>query len=149
LNRYTAGKGFENVLERITAQAGILCIRIPDGCQVVGLNKLVRRKTPFDYILCKDSKCALIDAKTTIGKTFSITSDLLIKPHQISIMKQANEKGIIAGFLFLFRLTETLCFMEANELEELKYQGKKSIGPQDCMVLGRLGEDLDWNKLWD
>jgi penicillin-binding protein-related factor A (putative recombinase) len=115
----------------------------------VGLRKLIRVKTPFDYVLCKDSKCALIDTKTTIGKRFSLTSDLLIKPHQISIMKAANEKGVIAGFLFLFRLTNIVCFIEAQDLEQMKFEGKKSIGSEDCLLVGKLGEELNWNVLWE
>lgn len=90
----------------------------------------------------------MIDAKTTIGKRFSITDEKLIKPHQISIMRAANEKGISAGFLFLFRLTETLCFIRADVLQHLKFRGDKSIGPENCEVIGRLGEELKWEVIF-
>lgn len=106
-------------------------------------------KTPFDFILCKDNKAAFIDTKTTIGKSFRINDPKLFEPHQISIMKQANEKGIAAGFAILFRLTETVCFIEASDLEQMKYAGKKSIGPNDCQVMGRLGEELKWGMIFD
>lgn len=149
MNSKRVGTGFENVFEKITAQAGILCIRIPDGCKVVGLNNLVRKKTPFDFILISNGQCAMIDTKTTIGESFRINDPKLFEPHQISIMKAANERGITAGFMILFRLTETLCFIEAKDLDNLKYQGKKSIGPSDCILLGRLGEELNWKVLFD
>lgn len=144
------GRHFENLFERLTGRAGLTIIRIPDGCRVVGKNKLIRVETPFDYILLSShNNVAFIDTKATDKKSFSL-SENVFKRHQIRIMKEANELGIAAGFVLFFREKESLAYIEAIDVDRLKNEGKKSIRIEDCtLFLGKLNGELNWSLIFE
>lgn len=144
MKAFHAGKQFEQIFSHVASNAGLTVVRIPDGCRVVGRNKLIRVKSPFDYILAKPGKVAFIDTKTFAANRCAINNPKLFEPHQIGTLSRFCELGIQSGFLIWFRKSDELGFIDADFLQKNLNEGYKSISIKQCFYIGKL---LDPNTI--
>jgi len=126
------GAEFETMLSRSAEAEGFISIRIADGCRQLGRNKLMRVKTPFDFVLFKSPiETIFVDSKTTNNKTFAYSS---ITPHQIEILKRLTLKGATAGYIVYFRPFNKVIWFSASLLYELN--SGESLKPEQGILLG-------------
>ena len=90
--------------------------RFPDGCKVLRGNKIIRIKTPFDWVLTFGGVTALIDTKTTNLDSFPHSK---IEAHQVAEMLAHSQSGAKAGYVIWFRKTDDLFFLSALTLSQL------------------------------
>lgn len=136
---YTAGRQFELIFLKSGARQGIGILRIPDGCKRVG-KSLVPVKTPCDFILLMDGKCALIDTKTQgSGHTFPRAN---INLNQVSEMNSMVHYGALGGYVCWFRDINKVVFYNceilSNTSEGLHSDRGVYLGPIESMDLRML-----------
>lgn len=124
------GKAFESLIETILELKGFTVLRIPDGCKQVTPYKMIRVKSPFDFIAHKKGECIYFDAKTCEGKTFVYSK---INQEQLKNLNRLQESGFKAGYIIEFRDSAKIVFASAETL--LKVVSGKSIKPSDCEAL--------------
>lgn len=115
-------------------------VRIPDGCRQINLNKLIRVKSPFDFLATKNGKAIFCDTKTCEGKTFPHSK---INQLQIKELLRIAKNGFLAGYVINFRETDTYSFISAEILSQLK-KGK-SVKASDYLDLG---QEINIDKLF-
>jgi hypothetical protein len=104
------GEALERLLEFAAKGEGHSIIRIPDGCKQIGRGRLVRVKSPFDYILASNSRCTFFDAKHTSEKFLYLSS---IASHQIEAMeKLMRSPNVRTGFIVLFSESKRIEFFD-------------------------------------
>lgn len=138
------GDFFENQLHREALNRGYSVIKIPSGCKSLGLGKLIRVATPFDFVFTKSSRVIFIDAKTTKTNTFTNSK---VTPHQLSALYEQEKQGICAGYIVHFQNTNKIVFFSATRLKSLSLgQGLKQ---DDGVLLGidfKINLDLIFNS---
>lgn len=92
---------------------GIAITRIPDGCRTLGPRKLIRVKSPFDWILSLNGRAALIDTKTTQGDTFPNS-----KIDACQVGEMLNHAPVLSGYVVRFERLAILAFIPATILSE-------------------------------
>lgn len=115
-----AGEYFETSLEYVCSRDQIILVRIPDGCKVRKHGrslKLVRVKTPFDFIIAKKNKAIFFDAKSINSKTFPYSC---IDSNQLYHLSKLNSEGLKAGYLIRFREIDQIVFFDVQTLAQLK-----------------------------
>lgn len=124
------GKAFEFLIETILELKGFTVLRIPDGCRQVSPYKIIRTKTPFDFLAHKSGECIYFDAKTTQGKTFPYS---LVNHDQVKHLLRLQESGFRAGYIIEYREAAEIVFASAKTL--LNLVPGKSLKPSDCETL--------------
>ena len=90
-----------------------------------------------DCLMFKSPKLALIELKTTKGKSYSITKKGFQQIDKLS--KIEKFKNLITGFIINFRELELTYFITIeNFLKFLKDTGKKSIRFSECEMYGKV-----------
>jgi len=126
------GDEFEAIVKSAGALDGFHVIRMPDGCKVIGPNKLMRVRTPFDFIFVKSRKETFFaDTKTTEGKSFSHSQ---ITPHQLDELLKIELNGGIAGYIVYFRETNEIVWFSSSKLNSIS-RGE-SLKPEEGVLLG-------------
>lgn len=126
------GEEFENILKANAYVAGFEVLRIPDGCRQVGHNKLIRVRSPFDFVFIKSkTEIVFIDAKSTNNKTFSKSA---ISEDQLHNLSAIEKKGHIAGYIIYFRSTNQIIFFSVAKLKQLA--PRQSLQAVDGTYLG-------------
>lgn len=134
------GALFENMFQNTCRRTGIAVTRVPDGCRSLGSHKLIRVKTPFDWICTYMGKTALLDTKTCLGHAFSHSQ---IAEHQIHELVHHEINGATAGYVIWLRKNDDVIFVEAKELEQLaKKRGAISVGDPYARLIGK-GRDFN------
>lgn len=128
-----AGKQWESIFERTAHSQGVTCIRMPDGCRVVGPNKLIRVRTPFDYILIHKSTSVYLDCKSFDSDQITYS---MIKDHQMATLLDIEISGCPAGYLIYFRKSNVICFAKASQLSRI--QPETSLHGREMIILGQL-----------
>lgn len=137
------GKRWEGYFENHCRINRINILRIPDGCRTVGRNKILRVKTPFDYIISKNKQTYLIDTKTTAGKSFSHAQ---ITDHQVNSMFTHSFNGSVkSGYIIYFRERNLISFFDAKLLLQLK--PGSSLEPNHGIILGNI-EKMSFSSLF-
>jgi len=130
------GAAFEATFHDACTREGIAITRMPDGCKQVGATRLIRVKTPWDFILTRNGKTAFIDTKTTSDDTFPFKS---IEPHQAEAMYRHDCEGtpnVIGGYVIEFRKINQVIFVPAMHLHNALHCGVKgSFKPTDDFVI--------------
>lgn len=115
LSRVIAGKraqrngaDFEAIFDWACTSQGIAITRIPDGCKQLP-NKLIRVKSPFDWVLSYNNKTAIIDTKTIDNNSF---------PHSKIDSFQVGEliKHPISGYIVWLRDINDVLYIPAHTL---------------------------------
>ena len=151
----SVGKIFEESVKKSVPDY-ILTIRLNDSPQAFKQSNLTRftPKTPFDYI-CFDTKSRTLfclELKSTCNKYMGfedINSDeeqnKMIHKHQtLGLLKCSAYSGVVAGFLFNFRLSdnEITYFMEINQFQKMcESINKKSFNIADAILYGAVKID--------
>lgn len=123
----------------MATSAGIRVTRLPDGCKQIGPGKLIRVRSPFDWILSFKGKTALLDTKTISGKTFPYSA---IDDFQAHILYAHEMEGAIAGYVVEIRGENRIIFLKASQLMS-KLGQRGSFKPEDGLDLG-----TDFTRLW-
>lgn len=121
------GQAFEEIFQLVCRQNRIACTRIPDGCRSIGRNRLMRVKTPFDWVISHDGKSAMIDTKSTLAGTFPHSA---IDRNQVKAMMEHCLVGVLAGYVIATQKNHQVFFIPATILIELSFQ-RGSISAQD------------------
>jgi hypothetical protein len=89
------GASFEQLFKTRCEYSGLGVTRIPDGCKQLGGGRIIRVKSPFDWIVSSQSKTALIDTKVR-SKARLTVSDF----DQDQALELSKHKGAtMAGFV--------------------------------------------------
>jgi penicillin-binding protein-related factor A (putative recombinase) len=131
------GKLGEKIFANTLRQRGWSVVRIPDGCKQIANNKLIRVKSPFDFMTAKESVAIFCDVKSTATKSFAYS---LINQFQVKELLDISKNKFIAGYVVHFRSLNTWVFISAEKLA--KARPGQSIKPKDCINLGA-GIDVD------
>lgn len=137
------GKNFEDIFERASLRSQVTATRMPDGCRQIGAHKLIRVKTPFDWILSTPRGTALIDTKTS-KENFPFSK---IEEHQISEMIRHQDNNVRCGYVIWLRDVDQVIFVSAYKLRAAQYAKRGSIESGDGILLGR-SQDFDVRKIW-
>lgn len=133
------GALFEQIFYAHCKRRGIKCTRNPDGCRRVGPKQLVQVRTPWDFTLTFAARTALLDTKTTDGKSFSHSK---IEPHQVREMLDHEIAGAVAGYIVWTRETDKVFFLPATELVSLmKFRGSVTENHPGAVQLGTVNGD--------
>lgn len=143
-NAKRVGNGFEIVFSRMCSSVGVLVTRVPDGCRCVGKNKLIRVKTPFDWIISWYDRSALIDTKST-DKNYLQVSE--IKEHQAAEL-QKHSLSLCSGYVVRFTGSKRVCFIPVARLIRSLHE-RVSIYSDDPEIK-LLGDEctFDVRKIW-
>lgn len=120
---------------------GMVVTRFPDGCKVVGKNRLVRVKTPCDWVITYGGVSALIDTKTTAKNTFPFSK---IETHQVDEMARHQSAGAKAGYVIWFRQTDDIIFVASLLLSEF-ISKRGSLKCEEGNNIIHLGKSRDFN----
>lgn len=89
------GDNFEMLFEARCRIFNVHFERVPNGCKQVAPNRVIRVRTPFDYILAFNGKSAVVDLKSCEARSFGYSK---IVPHQLQALKNLSV-GMIAGYI--------------------------------------------------
>lgn len=128
LKKKVHGDFFEALVEFFANADKLFIIKIPEGCKVAK-GKLVRVKSPFDFMLNLKEATMLFDAKTTMNKFFSYSA---INQDQILNLAKMNNPSNFCGYVICF--DKEVGFAPVELLARVK--PKTSININDCIYLG-------------
>lgn len=139
------GQNFENIFHAACYRQGMAVTRIPDGCRQVGPTKLLRVKTPFDWVVSYKDHTALIDTKTINAGTVGNAS---VVEHQVIDMLRHEIQGTKAGYVIWLRKLERVLFIPASILHKaLGIRGSIAPTVDGAVDLGSI-QDLDPRKIF-
>jgi penicillin-binding protein-related factor A (putative recombinase) len=134
------GANFERYFEKCASLKGWRVTRVPDGAKHLGKDRIVRVKSPFDFVLTKKGKALFVDTKTTQGETYSYSS---INQAQVEELLAIEKQDHTAGFIINFRQNGLFCFVKASELSEVC--PGQSIRSKNLIDLGK---EIDIERLF-
>ena len=142
------GLGFENIFQWAGRSQGFHVERMPDGCKTIGKNKIIRIKTPFDFVICKEGRCAFVDTKTINANTFPFN---LIKQHQVDCLANIGLHAA-SGYVVWYRKSDRINFYLAEILITLG--SNDSLSHEKGIPLGKISDFrlqpiLDYYKVKD
>ena len=126
------GKQFENYFKKRLERGGWNVLRIPDGCMHVGPGNVIRKKTPFDYVVSKKSTVVFCDVKTCQDSTFPYSK---INRDQLRELLILENNGFMAGYFINFRSEQATCFVSASRLSQI--MPRESIKHSEHVDLGK------------
>ena len=131
------GQSFERNLIIEASYQDFAHIQIPDGCRQLGFNKLIRVKSPFDFVFVNNKselpKVIFFDAKSTLLKSFPYDK---IKAHQLrDLLKFQNTKYIKSGYIINFENLNKVVFFSAEKLRQSTYT-KTKLTPELGIEIG-------------
>lgn len=137
------GEAFEVTLETAALISRLQLLRIPDGCRQIGGNRLIRVKSPFDYVLRAPRRLAFLDAKSTLELAFYASS---IPPHQFNALKifdgLPQSMDVVSGFIVNFKSAGVVEFFSVAMMKS-----RVSVKPGDGVLLNA-GQTLDLNRIF-
>lgn len=139
------GDQFEGLIMFHALRQRYECVRIPNGAvmkKIQGRIIPVPVKSPFDFILAKDSKVAFFDAKTIESGNFSYS---MLTGHQVENLSKLEAQGISSGYLIFYRESNVAVFYKAETLKSLK-RGQ-SLKIETGIILGNR-DKIDFKLLF-
>lgn len=128
------GKNFEDLFEVQAKSEGLAATRTPDGCKQIGAKKLIRVKAPWDWVVSRNGKTALIDTKTTTHKTFGHSN---IDQNQVGKMVPHNRQGVLAGYVIRIQGINRVIYISAQNLSmRIGVKGSFDHSDSDVLTLG-------------
>lgn len=126
------GQMFENLFRSNLFRARMAFDRMPDGCRVVGKGRMIRVRTPYDWIVTHEGRSAFLDTK-------SFDSDRLmpsnIEAHQLKALTAQANAGALAGYVIWFRPSDVVAFASATDLSRIVINGK-GVHASELKALG-------------
>lgn len=141
------GQMFEQIFLMACKRHHIGVTQIPDACRQISASKIMRVKSPFDWVMTHQGKSAVIDTKTTEHDFFN-RSDIV--EHQVKELLTHEIAGGLGGYVIWFRSMDQIIFMPASTLNTLKRSGLGgSINARnpDAILLGS-SHDFDLVRLF-
>lgn len=139
------GAGFENLFFAACNFRGIACTRIPDSCKQLS-KKIVRIKSPFDWVISHKGRTALIDTKSLDQDTFPHS---LIDPHQALTLVKHETQGDMAGYVIWLRKPDEVIYVPAHALcKAMQGPGSIKLEHPEITRLGSI-KALDLRQLFD
>lgn len=140
------GKVFERAFETICAQNNYTCVRIPDSCKQIGRERngaprLIRVKSPFDFVIASKGFSVFLDVKSTESDRYTYSQ---LKQHQIDTLHKVR-KDVLSGYLVHFALENKIVFFDVNLLAALK--PRESVSIESGLLLGTFGYQCDLERL--
>lgn len=131
------GTSWEEVVKRSCIREGIECLKIEDGCKRVSKDRFIPRRQPLDFVLIKNGKCVLLDAKTINADTlsYSYINESPSISRQLEVMRRISLHKVRAGMLVWFRLSNYISFIDAQLLTIV--QPQQGIKYDAGLVLGK------------
>lgn len=152
MNRRIAGKKaksygdmFEGIFETQCLLNKLEFVRIPDGAKVVGsgkFQKIIRVKSPFDYIVSNQVFAAFIDTKTTDKDRFAFSD---INQSQVDELGKLDKAGP-SGYVIWYREINCVVFYTTETLVNLR--PRQSLKFEDGLHLGGV-KDFNLNIVFD
>lgn len=136
------GDEFEEYFRSLCRVRGITCVRVPNGCRVIGLGQFVQVKTPFDFILGKENKIVFCDLKSKEDDRIVFSA---IKPHQVESLSQLGKHAHNAGYICYFKQVRKVVFISHDKLSKLR-QGESLLW-SDGVDLGSI-QDMNLDLLF-
>lgn len=134
------GDEFEDILYAQAIEQGFAIVKIPPGCKQIGRNRLIRVKSPFDYLIAKSAQMVAFDCKSTALNKFPSS---LVKWHQVENLEWLEKKDIEAGYLIWFRKLDQIHFFSAKYMHD----NPRKIAPEfSTRFLGNR-QNFDLNKM--
>lgn len=136
------GSLFEQLFFRAAVHNKIGILRIPNGCKSLGLKKIIRIKSPCDFVLAHKGRCALIDTKSQgTGLTFPKAN---INMHQVMSINYMVNHGAVGGYIVFFREIDLVVFFDSEQLRTaesgLGFGKGLNLGSIDELNLKRIFE---------
>lgn len=109
------GAFFEDWIRVACANSSITCVRIPDGCKQISGSRIIRVKSPFDFILAMSGKSAAIDAKLRNEDHLTPASfaNKDSTREQLKHLLNLQLAGMQAGFLVYLRPINEIHYYDA------------------------------------
>lgn len=136
------GNMFEELFYMNCRRLNIGVTQIPDSCKQISRTKIIRVKSPFDWILTHEGRSAFIDTKTTMDNFGK--SD--ISDHQVKELLIHEKAGGIAGYVIWFRDKDLIILASASVLEAHKRNGKLALNENHPEVKA-LGTSVNFQLL--
>lgn len=118
------GAAFENLFAKQCQHEQLAFTRIPDGCRQVSQHRLIRIRTPWDWVITSAGRSAFIDTKTTLGATFPSSS---VTVHQALEMQKHQIQGSLAGYVIWLRKIDRVFFISATDLLSVAQPGRQTF----------------------
>ena len=132
------GSRFESDVLIAAARREYKILDIPDGAKTFGRGKIIRMKSPFDFVAAKifsqfRERFLFFDAKTTEKKKFAAASINISQVENLShfsLFKTAQ-----TGYVVNFDAQGTVSFFTAEQLSRA-FVHRTSLAPDDGLILG-------------
>lgn len=124
------GDGFESKIKFSANKLGWECIQIPTGAKRFR-NKIFLVKSPFDFILVKNTKSLFFDAKSTEDNNFSYSK---VNQTQVTNLINIERQGCYAGYVIRYGKDDACYFYSASALRTL--QRRSSLERENGLYLG-------------
>lgn len=128
------GDNFEALFEARCRMYDVHYEKVPNGCKQVAPNRVIRVRTPFDYILAFEGKSAVVDLKSCEARSFGFSK---IVPHQLQALKNLSI-GMIAGYVV--KNPEGVFYVPFQILQNCKSGTSIELG-----LCEKLGEEFKFN----
>lgn len=136
------GQAFENTLHAEAYRNRYHVVPIPTGCKQVSATKLIRQRTPFDFLFFKNGIALCVDAKTTKANTYSFSS---LTQHQVEVLLKIEREGFDAGYVVNFSELNVTSFFSGTLIGSI--QKKSGLKPQDGIIVGS-NSIINLDKIW-
>jgi penicillin-binding protein-related factor A (putative recombinase) len=139
--KYHNGKLYEQIFYTTCLSKRMACTRIPDGCEVKGMGKLVRVKSPFDWVVSFEGQTALIDTKSLSSGNLTPSK---INDNQVAELLKHQAQGVCAGYVVFFTHKNSCVFYRADRLAAILRREK--VSGQDLGPLNGFNPKLIWGS---
>lgn len=140
----SAGDAFELHFQTQVRSRGGIIIPVPAGGRMVKSEKgkkWIPKKSPFDFIVAKNSYAAMVDTKTVESTRFGHSS---IDSNQLGWLDYA-EGAVAAGYVVWFRTNDAVVWFPARYLKKLK--ANNSLSWDQGLHLGNMCSGYDALKI--
>lgn len=135
------GRAFEHLILSSASSRDMVILKIPDGCETKKMRqgsswtqRIIRVKTPFDFVAFKDGKAIVFDAKSIDSQTYPRSSTL---PHQLFSLKHCRSHTVDAGYLVWHRPLDMVVWYAVERLLSLTHGS--SLNPSEGLHVGSGG----------
>lgn len=109
------GNAFEQMFETACYRQSIQFTRVPDSCKQLA-TRIIRIKSPFDYIITYQGVTAVIDTKTKDADTFP---NSMIDEDQVNNLAKHDQRPTRSGYVVYLRKAERIIFIPVKLLANL------------------------------
>lgn len=137
-----AGRSFEALIAQLCDQYFISLVKIPEAARTIGAGKIIREKSPFDFVAGYRGRTAFFDAKLCSDTRFSYSR---INRSQCKHLFAFSRQNLPAGYVIFFAKQSTIVFVDVNRL--LAVRPRASLGPEDGVCLDGNFSTIFYNRV--